>query len=121
MKLSISNKLLKIREDRKMTQNEMAELLGLSTSSLARLERGDTDVHFEDLARYAKILNVPVHEFLPEYLKIENSHNSQQSGLIFGNIYNYYDRTEYTKELEVKIKALENENLLLRQKLSNNQ
>ncbi len=118
MKLNISNKLLKIRDERKLSQAEMADILGLSTSSLARLERGDATVHFEDLSRYATILNVPIHEFLPDTMTIHNAHNSQQSGLIFGNIYNYYDRTEYTKELELKIKTLENENLLLKQMLS---
>jgi hypothetical protein len=58
---------------------------------------------------------------MPDTMTIHNAHNTQQSGLIFGNIYNYYDRSEYTKELELKIKTLEQEILLLRQKLSDKQ
>jgi transcriptional regulator with XRE-family HTH domain len=96
----------------------MATLLGFSKSSYSRYERGEQDIHFEDLTRISKILDVPIHEFLPETMTIHNENNSHQSGLIFGNIYNYYDRTEYTKELELKIKYLENENLSLRNKLA---
>ena len=97
----------------------MAQILSMSPSSYARLERGETSLPFEDLSRIAQILNVPIHEFLPDTLTVHQTpQNSQHSGMNFGNIYNYYDRTEYTKDLELKLKQLENENLLLRQRLA---
>ena len=119
MKIKIGSKLLKIREERVATQEEMAHLLGMSPSSYARLERGETSLPFEDLSRVAQVLNIPIYEFLPDTFTVHQSpHHSQHSGMNFGNVYNYYDRTEYTKELELKLKQLENENLLLRQQLA---
>lgn len=115
MKIKIGTRLHSIRNEKKLTQDEMADILGIPSTTYGRIERGETSVQFDDLSKYSEALGLPIQDLLPEIFAIHNNHNQNQSGLIFGNIYNYYDRTEYTKELEIKIKLLENENLKLKQ------
>jgi len=47
MKLKLGQKLLQERENRKMTQAEFAELLGMSQSTYARLERNESKADLE--------------------------------------------------------------------------
>lgn len=106
MKLKLGHRLLQIREERKMSQHEMSELLSMSSSAYSRLERGETSLPFEDLPGVAKALGIGVQDLLPDTLTINNSNNSNQSGLIFGNIYNYYQSSDLIRELEAKISGL---------------
>jgi len=111
MKIKIGYKLLNIREDRKMSQHEMADFLSMSPSSYARLERNETCIALDELSRISESLNIPIQELLPEIFSIHISHNGH--GLIFGNItYNntYLNSSEYIKELELKLKLYEEKN-----------
>ncbi|MBC7382787.1 MAG: helix-turn-helix transcriptional regulator, partial [Bacteroidia bacterium] len=47
MKLRIGTKLSNIKIEKKLSQDQMAELLGLSTSAYARLERNETSADLE--------------------------------------------------------------------------
>ena len=108
MKIKIGSKLYNIRSERKLSQNEMADLLSISASTYSRLERNETTIPFEELNRFSEVLNIPIQDFLPEILSIQNSHNGH--GVVFGNvIYNYfYDKDTTIKELENKIQTLTN-------------
>lgn len=107
MKLKLGSRLHQIREDRKLSQEAMSELLSMSASAYSRLERGETSLPFEDLPNVAKALGIGVQDLLPDTLTIHNANNSNQSGLIFGNIYNYHQSSDAIKELQQKIEALE--------------
>ena len=109
MKLKLGHRLLQIREDRKLSQQEMSDLLNMSSSAYSRLERGETSLAFEELPGMAQALGIGVQDLLPDTLTINNSNNSNQSGLIFGNIYNYYQSSDVIRELEAKISGLANE------------
>ncbi len=113
MKLRIGNKLSTIREDRKMTQIEMAELLQIPESTYARYERNESQVAYNKLVSFAELLNVPVQELLPETFSItNNNHNAGQGGgVIFGNQYFYLGDN-------VSNQALANENQELKEKLA---
>ena len=116
MKLRIGSKLLSIRDERRLSQEEMAELLSLSTSTYARIERNETSVEFEKLTSIAEALQVPIHELLPETIaitsKIDNS--GYGGGVIFGNQYFYTSETDRVKELLREIAALKEENQSLK-------
>ena len=117
MKMKIGNKLFSTREERKLTQNEMADLLGLSASAYSRLERNQVSSELEQIAQFAEILNVPIQDFLPETLTITNKDNDHgHVGVLIGNFYNYGNEKlaqenevlrEKNKILEGKIKDLE--------------
>lgn len=98
--MKIGKKLFSDREQRKMTQEEMAELLGISTSSYARLERNETSAQIEQITNFSKILEVPIYDFLPDTLSINNNNENGQVGFVIGNIYNHNDKDELTKELQ---------------------
>jgi transcriptional regulator with XRE-family HTH domain len=107
MKLKLGSRLLQIREDRKMSQEAMSDLLEMSTSAYSRLERGETSLSFDELPRVAMALGIGIQDLLPDTLTIHNANNTNQSGLIFGNIYNYNNSSDTIKELYDKIEALE--------------
>lgn len=115
MKMKIGNKLFSTREERKLTQNEMADLLGLSTSAYSRLERNQVSVEMEQVANFADILNVPFQDFLPEHLAINNNNQNGQVGFIIGNYYSY--GKEVNEVLAKENEALREKNELLEGKI----
>jgi transcriptional regulator with XRE-family HTH domain len=119
MNLNIGTRLLTIREDRQLTQNEMAELLSMSPSAYSRLERNETKVPLEDLPKFSEVLKIPVQDLLPEIFTVNNNPSGNASGIVMSqNItYNYYSSNEQTKVLELKIQALEKELTEMREKI----
>jgi transcriptional regulator with XRE-family HTH domain len=100
MKLKVGNKLLAIREERKINQTDMAELLSMSISAYQRLERSETFANYEQVMAFSKILEVPIQEFLPDNITISTRQDQNgHIGLVMGNIYNYGDK-ELTTEIE---------------------
>ena len=123
MKLKVGEKLLKIRVEKKLSQNEFAELIGMSQSAYGRLEKGETMATLEQLTNFSKQLDVPLQEFLPETLII-NNHNSGPVGVNFGT-YNVYSSDnelfksiqDQNKLLQDKVKLLEEMIEVLKEKL----
>lgn len=111
MKVRVGGKLQMIREERRLTQDELASILGLSTSTYARIERNETSVDLDKLVGFATILQVPIQDLLPETLSItNNNHNpGPGGGVIFGNQYFYLGETEALRELTSQLSALRSE------------
>lgn len=110
MKLKVGEKLYTIRDKQNKNQVEMAELLGLSVSAYQRIERNESFVTYDQLMIFAKILEVPVQEFLPDTITLNNTNNQNgQGGMIFGNIYNNYNYSdkEIVNEVQEKNKEIE--------------
>lgn len=84
LKHRVNERLGNIREERKMTQAEFADLLGVSAPAYGRLERGETTADLDSLIRFSEVLGVPFTEFLPNYLP-RNNRNSVGAGVVFGN------------------------------------
>jgi len=55
-------KLRRIRRDRDMTQEQLAEAIGVTLDFISRMERGLDAASFETLDKLAKALGVPVSE-----------------------------------------------------------
>lgn len=56
-------KIFKIRKQRKMTQETLASLVGLTQGQITRIENGQTDIGLDQLSKFAKALNVrPVND-----------------------------------------------------------
>lgn len=122
MRIKIGSKLHQLREERKLTQTEMSEILGMSSSAYARLERGETQADLEQLLRFSEALQIPVQELLPETLAIHNKNNGQV-GINMGTIYYGVDERMQTLEkenavLKERILGLESTILTLRELLS---
>lgn len=117
MKLKVGNKFVAIREEKRLNQDEMAELLGISTSAYARMERNEVSPDIEQLVKYSQKLEVPIQEFLPDTVSITNRQNMGQAGILFGNLYYYADVNQQTLHLSKDISNLENENRLLKEQI----
>lgn len=100
MKLKVGDKLHAIRSKREMSQDDFAELLGLSKSAYGRLEKKETSIELERLIQIADKLNVPLTEVLPDTLSLTNN-SSGQGAINFGTIttYNIYAVEEGMKSL----------------------
>jgi transcriptional regulator with XRE-family HTH domain len=116
MKMRIGNRLLTERQDRKLNQSEMAELLGLASSTYSRIERNAGSVDIEQLVEFSQILNIPIQEFLPETISMKSHNENGQVAFMVGNFYNYAEKETQNivalkdKEIEFlkeKIKDLE--------------
>jgi transcriptional regulator with XRE-family HTH domain len=60
LKSSFANKIKALRKQRNLTQNELAQLCGISTSFLSNMERGLNAPSFDVLESLAKALKVQV-------------------------------------------------------------
>jgi transcriptional regulator with XRE-family HTH domain len=56
--MELSKKIKSIRKLRNFTQETVAEKLGISTYSYAKIERGETDVKYSRLQQIAKIMGI---------------------------------------------------------------
>ncbi len=63
--MDIHENIRDIREKRRLTQEEMASQLAMSTSGYAKIERGETKLYHEKLEKIANILQVSINELLP--------------------------------------------------------
>ena len=70
-----------LREERDWSQKEMAEKLHMSVNGYAKIERGENSVNIFRLEQIAAILEVDIHELLPQpennpaYLIIRGDNN----------------------------------------------
>lgn len=78
-----------------MSQEEFADLLGMSKSAYGRLEKKETSVELDRLIQFSNTLNVPMNELLPDTLSVTNT-SSGQGAINYGtiNTYNIYSKDE---------------------------
>ncbi len=116
MKTKIGSKLLTIREDRKMNQQEFAYFLGIPYTTYGRLERNESSIEMEKIVEIADKLELPINEFLPDNLSIQNSNSDKGfGGIFFGNqiVHNYYagdapkSETEKDEEIDMLKKEID--------------
>ena len=75
-------KIRSLREFKKITQEELAEKLAMSTSGYSKIERGETRLDIERLQRIANILEVNVFDLMPQ--------NDSNTIYTLNGIYFYY-------------------------------
>ena len=96
---SIKENIRKIRKERKMTQEEMADMLGISITAYRDLERGGTSIMNGNVLRLAEILNTSTEEIVLGYRPIQMPGKKLE---------------EMKAEYSAKIESLEKENEYLR-------
>lgn len=58
--MKIHDKLRMLREQNKLSQEEVAEQLSMSPSGYAKIERGETKLYLDKLEKIAHIFNIDV-------------------------------------------------------------
>ncbi|SJM93321.1 putative transcriptional regulator [Crenothrix polyspora] len=62
--MSVNEKIRLIRETKGLTQEQIAEKLGISPTAYGDIERGDNDPKLSKLQRIAEILEIPLSELI---------------------------------------------------------
>ena len=117
MNMKIGQRLQTIREGRKMSQSEFADILSVSQSTYSRLERGETHVSIEELTRIAETLDIPIYELLPESTNFHQTNSDRGAGVIFGNYIVNMGNSEAIKSLEEENRSLAVKNGHLEEKI----
>jgi transcriptional regulator with XRE-family HTH domain len=66
IKKRFGKRLRKLRRDRDLTQDQLADLVGVSLNFIGQLERGESAPSFETMQKMAEVLEVDISElFLP--------------------------------------------------------
>lgn len=90
----IRQNIKKIREQKNLTQAEVAELVGLSVTGYAKIERGETGLDAKRLYQIAQALEVGLYDLVPNTANDgavvfnnsnDNFSNSTNFSLSFGN------------------------------------
>lgn len=112
--MEIYDKVRVMREIRQWSQEEMADRMGMSVTGYAKIERGQSKLHYDKLEQIANIFNISVNDLIdldkrmPTWYFGENNNH---------NIANYYS-TDSAIHLELeKLKLIiENQQQLLHSK-----
>ena len=79
----LGNKIRSLRTLKGLSQENMAEMLGISAAAFSKIERGETDVNISRLHQIAHSLKVSIADLLNFGEKISNSfNNSNGSGTL---------------------------------------
>lgn len=70
MNESVANKIKALREQRDMTQEDLAVLVGVHQSKISHVETGRRGISFELAVKIAAALGVPVDELVASALEI---------------------------------------------------
>lgn len=62
----MDNRLKELRKAKKITQEQLADIIGVSQSLIALIEKGKRDIDFTLAEQLAKALNVKPYELMPE-------------------------------------------------------
>jgi transcriptional regulator with XRE-family HTH domain len=91
--MTIGTKIRKLRVDHDLTQDYVAEKLGVSQNAFSKIERGETDPTYSTLSRIAEILKVDVSHLVNFGEKnIFNIENGQNAAIGNNHTVNHNDR-----------------------------
>ena len=103
---SIKENIRRIRKERRMTQVEMADMLGISITAYRDLERGSTSIMNGNVLRLAELLNTSTEEIVLGYRPIQmpGKKLEEMQAEYSARIENLEKENEYLRKL---VKSLE--------------
>lgn len=116
----VKEKLIKVRKEKKFSQQDIAEHLNISQSQYQRKEKGEMGITESEWERIAKLLEIDVEE-IKENSEVSNVMNNfdNSSGNYIGNNNNYCNIPEYILESQKDyINLLKEENQRLKEKIT---
>ncbi|MDR0919036.1 MAG: helix-turn-helix domain-containing protein [Oscillospiraceae bacterium] len=107
MTIEIANRLVNLRKENKLSQEELAEKLGISRQAVSKWERAESSPDTDNLIRLAKLYNVSldkllsISEELPPPEVIENTVEKKQDEIIIKLI---KDKADYEVRKALKVR-----------------
>lgn len=89
-KHDIGNALKKIRTNRNIQQQDLAPKIGISRSTLARLENNDKDITVRELLMYLNYFDIPISTFFTKLIFLESELENITNN--FNIIANHYEK-----------------------------
>lgn len=75
----MTNRIRKLRQERGISQENVADELGITHSAYAKIERGETDPNLSRLFDLAKIFNIGITDFFTEEKAITSLSEPQEN------------------------------------------
>lgn len=91
--MDIAKNLLNLRKEQKLTQEQMAEKLGMSKNGYAKIERGESRITVEHLQQIAQVFNIDIAELIKE---------DKDFNLLFGDNNGNYANKYYGNQQEIE-------------------
>jgi transcriptional regulator with XRE-family HTH domain len=87
---ALGKRMLELRKGKKMTQGEVADLVGVSTVSISKFEKGITRPSLETISKLSTVLGDELKRYLPRIGKfpVLGAENNVEVPIILGNQYN---------------------------------
>ena len=111
MIVDAENKIKKIREFKNLTQEYIADQLGVSTRAYSKIESGETKLTIERLNQISEIFQIPAIEILGFNDKQIFNHCKQEGNI---GINHNYSSKELILQFKNQISHLESEIIFLR-------
>lgn len=91
--MDIAKNLVNLRKEQKLTQEQMAEKLGMSKNGYAKIERGESRITVEHLQQIAQVFNIDIAELIKE---------DKDFNLLFGDNNGNYANKYYGNQQEIE-------------------
>ena len=87
-KIVIGNKIREYRERKKLSQDELGEMIGVAGNTIHRIEIGDVNTKVSNLCAIADALEVPVEDLCPDRLakKTEPDNPMKEMEFLFSRL-----------------------------------
>lgn len=63
--MTIGERIKKLRKEQNMTQKELSEKVGISTSNITKYEIGQLEPNLDIITKLSKVFNVPISKLIP--------------------------------------------------------
>lgn len=119
MEMTIGEKISFLRKRKGLSQEQVAEMIGISPQGYGKIERDETDVQYSRLEAIAKAMNTTV-EDLSAYPLTRSLNENNNISEMNNSTYQYYSDLVLQKEVEkltLQVGFLESEKTLLVSKI----
>lgn len=119
MEMTIGEKISFLRKRKGLSQEQVAEMIGISPQGYGKIERDETDVQYSRLEAIAKAMNTTV-EDLSAYPLTRSLNGNNNISEMTNSTYQYYSDLVLQKEVEkltLQVGFLESEKTLLVSKI----
>ncbi|MDG6894804.1 helix-turn-helix domain-containing protein [Volucribacter amazonae] len=109
--MGLKEKIRMFRELHHLSQEEMANRMNMSLSGYAKLERGETKLHYDKLVQIAQIFNIDVVDLIDSQKGVVFCMN-ENSDYIYTNYHNTNDSLAFENE-KLKLLIVHKDELLV--------
>jgi transcriptional regulator with XRE-family HTH domain len=101
--MKVGSKIRDLRERKKMSQENMADILKMSVNGYGKIERDEVSINLERLDAIAKALDTAPEELIKSDSFVFNVYGQQNCGYLHGNQYNFPEKLQQLYDDKIKL------------------